>query len=141
MALYTFVTAVCRLCRARHKRHTCGSSLVAGWWGRAWRLEEVRDLLGHSTVRVTEMYAHLAPSELSKAAAATVHAEMATANETVESGDAVVANDGVAGEEELSPRSAHTQGPAIPNPAYFPQRAPSDSNGRPTDSKSVALSS
>ena len=114
-------------------RHTCGSSLVAGWWGRAWRLEEVRDLLGHSTVRVTEMYAHLAPSELSKAAAATVHAEVKTEKECAETAKTAVVEDGVAGEEALSPRPAHTRGPAISNPACFPWRAPSDSNTRPTD--------
>jgi integrase len=53
-------------------RHTCGSSLVAGWWeGGAWTLLEVRDHLGHSSVKVTERYAHLASSELARRAAAT----------------------------------------------------------------------
>jgi len=52
-------------------RHTCASSLAAGWWGRAWRLEEVRDLLGHSSVEVTERYAHLASSVIQTAANAT----------------------------------------------------------------------
>lgn len=46
-------------------RHTCGSSLVSGWWGPAWSLHEVSALLGHSSVSVTERhYAHLAPSRL-----------------------------------------------------------------------------
>ncbi|MBK7584447.1 MAG: site-specific integrase [Myxococcales bacterium] len=49
-------------------RHTCASSLAAGWWGRVWRLEEVRDLLGHSSVEVTERYAHLATSVIQTAA-------------------------------------------------------------------------
>ncbi len=52
-------------------RHTCASSLVAGWWGqprRKWQLVEVRDLLGHSSISVTEKYAHLAPSALRDAA-------------------------------------------------------------------------
>jgi site-specific recombinase XerD len=49
-------------------RHTCASSLAAGWWGRVWRLEEVRDLLGHSSVDVTERYAHLATSMIQTAA-------------------------------------------------------------------------
>ena len=49
-------------------RHTCASSLAAGWWGRVWRLEEVRDLLGHSSVEVTERYAHLATSVIQAAA-------------------------------------------------------------------------
>jgi integrase len=52
-------------------RHSCASSLVAGWWGRAWRLEEVRGYLGHSSVTVTERYAHLAPSLVAEAAADT----------------------------------------------------------------------
>lgn len=52
-------------------RHTCASSLVAGWWGRAWRIEEVRDLLGHASVAETERYAHLAPSVLAEAASGT----------------------------------------------------------------------
>jgi len=49
-------------------RHTCASSLVASWWGRAWQLHEVRDLLGHSSISVTERYAHLAASVLRTAA-------------------------------------------------------------------------
>jgi integrase len=52
-------------------RHTCASSLVAGWWGRPWRLEEVREVLGHSSVTTTELYAHLAPGVLADAATAT----------------------------------------------------------------------
>ncbi|MBI4703856.1 MAG: tyrosine-type recombinase/integrase [Deltaproteobacteria bacterium] len=55
-------------------RHTCGSSLVAGWWGRRWSLIEVRDLLGHSSVTVTERYAHLAESALQNAANETTRA-------------------------------------------------------------------
>lgn len=38
-------------------RHTCATSLLAGWWGRKWSLEEVCKLLGHSSVQVTERYA------------------------------------------------------------------------------------
>lgn len=53
-------------------RHTCASSLVAGWWGPAWTLQAVRDLLGHSSITVTEKYAHLAPSALIEAARATM---------------------------------------------------------------------
>jgi site-specific recombinase XerD len=41
-------------------RHTFASSLVAGWWGGKRTLDEVRTLMGHSSVKVTEMYAHLA---------------------------------------------------------------------------------
>ena len=49
-------------------RHTCGASLISGWWGRAWRLEEIKELLGHSDISVTQRYAHLARGALLKAA-------------------------------------------------------------------------
>ncbi len=45
-------------------RHTTASSLVAGWWGRRWRLEEAKDMMGHSSITVTQRYAHLATSRL-----------------------------------------------------------------------------
>jgi len=45
-------------------RHTAATSLLCGWWGRKWTLEEVGKLLGHSSVKVTERYAHLLESEL-----------------------------------------------------------------------------
>lgn len=48
-------------------RHSCASSLVAGWWGRRWSLEEVKGLLGHRSVTTTERYAHLADSALDAA--------------------------------------------------------------------------
>jgi integrase len=60
-----------RAVRWHDLRHTCAASLVSGWWGRTWSLEEVRSLLGHSSVSVTERYAHLADSALSRAAAET----------------------------------------------------------------------
>jgi integrase len=49
-------------------RHTCGSSLVAGWWGRRWSLEEVKEMLGHSDISVTQKYAHIVASALQQAA-------------------------------------------------------------------------
>lgn len=43
-------------------RHTCASHLVMGTWTpRPLRLEEVRQVLGHSSITVTQRYAHLAP--------------------------------------------------------------------------------
>ena len=42
-------------------RHTCASSLVSGWWGQRWRLEDVRAVLGHTDIKTTQRYAHLAP--------------------------------------------------------------------------------
>jgi integrase len=41
-------------------RHTCASSLVAGWWGYKMTLFEVQTIMGHSTIVVTQRYAHLA---------------------------------------------------------------------------------
>jgi len=45
-------------------RHTCASSLVAGWWGDPWTLEQVAAQLGHASRDSTERYAHLAPGAL-----------------------------------------------------------------------------
>jgi len=45
-------------------RHTAASSLVAGWWGRKWTLEEVCKFMGHSSIVVTQRYAHLADTAL-----------------------------------------------------------------------------
>jgi len=45
-------------------RHTCASSLVSGWWGMRWSLEDVSRVLGHTDVRTTQIYAHLEPSVL-----------------------------------------------------------------------------
>jgi hypothetical protein len=52
-------------------RHTCASHLVSGTWGRAWRLEEVRDYLGHSNISVTQRYAHMSPQAMRAAVAST----------------------------------------------------------------------
>ncbi len=41
-------------------RHTCAAWLVSA----GVSLIEVRDLLGHSTIKMTERYAHLAPENL-----------------------------------------------------------------------------
>lgn len=59
-------------------RHTCATSLLAGWWGRKWKLDEVRDMLGHSSIKMTERYAHRIDETLRKAAEGTgFHGEMA----------------------------------------------------------------
>lgn len=58
-------------------RHTCASHLVQGSWGRAWRLEEIQLFLGHSSITVTQRYAHLAPGglhDLARETAAGPHA-------------------------------------------------------------------
>lgn len=48
-------------------RHTTATSLLAGWWGRKWSLDEVRQALGHGSVQVTERYAKLLDESLSTA--------------------------------------------------------------------------
>jgi integrase len=54
-------------------RHTCATSLLAGWWsgGQGWSLPAVSKLLGHSSVQVTERYARKLDSTLSEAVANT----------------------------------------------------------------------
>lgn len=69
---YLELAGIDRRIRWHDLRHTCASSLIAGWWGRVWALHEVRDLLGHTKVAMTERYAHLAPTHLAAVAAATV---------------------------------------------------------------------
>ena len=49
-------------------RHTCGAMLVSGFWGRAWRLEEIREWMGHREIKTTERYATLAQRAIDRAA-------------------------------------------------------------------------
>jgi integrase len=49
-------------------RHTCASSLAAGWWGRRWSLLEIKEALGHSSIAITTRYAHLGETALRAAA-------------------------------------------------------------------------
>lgn len=62
------LAGIARNVRWHDLRHTCASSLVSGWWGRRWSLEEVMKVLGHSAISVTMRYAHLADSALKQAA-------------------------------------------------------------------------
>lgn len=60
-----------RAVRFHDLRHTCASHLLMGTWGHAWRIERVRDFLGHSDVAVTQRYAHLSPDGMHADAALT----------------------------------------------------------------------
>jgi integrase len=62
---------IARRVRFHDLRHTCGSHLVMGTWGRAWSILEVCHYLRHSSIKVTERYAHLAPEHLHATARAT----------------------------------------------------------------------
>jgi len=61
---YLAAAGIARRVRVHDLRHTCAASLVSGWWGPAWDLIEVRDLLGHANITMTQRYAHLAPASL-----------------------------------------------------------------------------
>jgi len=50
-------------------RHTFASSLVSGWWGLRWPIEDVSKMLGHTDIRTTQIYAHLAPQVVQDTAA------------------------------------------------------------------------
>ncbi len=70
------IAGIKRPVRWHDLRHTCATSLLAGWWGHRWQIEEVRDYLGHSSVTVTEMYAHLVASVLREAARSTGYVQV-----------------------------------------------------------------
>jgi integrase len=53
-------------------RHTCATALLAGWWSKAWPITTVQQMLGHSSVKMTERYAHLIDETLSRAGKETV---------------------------------------------------------------------
>lgn len=55
--LWLRAAGITRRVRWHDLRHTCATSLLAGWWGRKWSLDEVCRMLGHSSIQVTERYA------------------------------------------------------------------------------------
>lgn len=64
-------------------RHTCASSLVSGWWGERWALEHVRAILGHTDIKTTQRYAHLAPDAVQEIANAAHDAWTASRHDAV----------------------------------------------------------
>lgn len=55
---------IARRVRFHDLRHTCASHLVQGTWGPPMRLEDVRQWMGHSSIGVTQRYAHMSPTGL-----------------------------------------------------------------------------
>jgi hypothetical protein len=61
---YKVIAGIARRVPFHALRHTCATALVSGFWGPPWRLEDVQRFLGHSSMKVTERYAHLSPEHL-----------------------------------------------------------------------------
>lgn len=66
LAIYLPIAGITRPgISVRALRHTCASHLIQGsWTTRPLRLEEAQRWLGHSSITVTQRYAHLAPGSL-----------------------------------------------------------------------------
>lgn len=70
-------------------RHTCGTSLLAGWWGPKWSLEEIKEHLGHASITTTERYAHVVGS-LSRDAAKMMRAHTASTRPALTQGSEII---------------------------------------------------
>lgn len=55
-------------------RHTCATNLITGVYGRRWSLEEIQVFLGHSSITITQRYAHLGEDAIRRAARETAAA-------------------------------------------------------------------
>lgn len=63
---------IARTVRWHDLRHTCATLLLTGAFGPPWSMEAVKEMLGHSSITVTERYAK-ATGSLAEAAAALTH--------------------------------------------------------------------
>ncbi len=66
-AAWKLEAGLARPVRFHDLRHTCATLLLSGAWGRSWSYEEVKEMLGHSSVKVTERYAHAVGTLASRA--------------------------------------------------------------------------
>lgn len=71
---YLKLVGVTRRVRWHDLRHTCATSLITGIWGRRWTLEEVQKVCGHSSITITQRYAHLGEDALKRAVRETAEA-------------------------------------------------------------------
>lgn len=78
---YLHGAGITRRVRWHDLRHTCATNLVTGVLGRRWTLEEIQPLMGHSSITITQRYAHVGEDALKRAARET---EMPPVNEVVE---------------------------------------------------------
>lgn len=63
------------------QRHTYATNLVSGVYGRKWPLQEIQKVMGHSSVTITERYAHLGEDVIDTAVQETIDA--AAVNEVI----------------------------------------------------------
>jgi integrase len=71
---YLAVVGIERRVRWHDLRHTCATNLVTGVLGRRWTLEEIQPLMGHSSIQITQRYAHVGEDALKRAARETTAA-------------------------------------------------------------------
>lgn len=62
-------------------RHTFASHLAMGTWGRRWQLHEISEYIGHSSIGVTQRYAHLSHEHLAELVAGTAPALPSTTSD------------------------------------------------------------
>jgi hypothetical protein len=76
---YRMRAGITRHVRFHDLRHTCASHLVMGSWGITLSLLETAQWLGHTSLSVTQRYAHLCPDRLAARVAASAPAGPANA--------------------------------------------------------------
>ena len=74
---------ISRRVRFHDLRHTCASHLLMGTWAQPLTLPEVAQWLGHSSVRMTERYAHLCPDRLAARVARDSHRDSDVSHDAV----------------------------------------------------------
>lgn len=85
---------ITRRVRWHDLRHTCGTSLLAGWWssdGHRWALDEVCAMLGHRSQTTTEIYARKVDETLMNAASRMVWEKFPEGNGTKRKGAKILA--------------------------------------------------